>query len=163
MERFWNKVHKTPTCWLWTACTLKGGYGLFLFEKKLQLAHRVAWKLTHTDQLPNGRDVSICHTCDTPACVRPSHLFIGTPKINTHDSISKGRWPYGGKHWTNVTPSRMTRGEAFWSAKLNPELVREIRQRASNGESCKSLGRKYKISDVQVARIVTRRAWKHVL
>ena len=42
-KRFWNKVNVTPTCWLWTAATMKDGYGKVQFRGKLVAAHRVSY------------------------------------------------------------------------------------------------------------------------
>ena len=39
--------------------------------------------------VPDGQDV--CHTCDTPRCVRIDHLFLGPALVNMHDMIAKGR------------------------------------------------------------------------
>lgn len=44
-ERFWAKVHKTETCWLWTAKTSADGYGHFLVGGSMRGAHRVAYEL----------------------------------------------------------------------------------------------------------------------
>ena len=32
-----------------------------------------------------------CHTCDTPRCMNPAHLWWGTFKENTQDAIKKNR------------------------------------------------------------------------
>jgi hypothetical protein len=34
----------------------------------------------------------VLHVCDTPACVNPNHLFLGTMKDNTQDAIKKNRF-----------------------------------------------------------------------
>jgi hypothetical protein len=35
--------------------------------------------------------VLVCHSCDNPPCVRPSHLWPGTNQDNLHDASIKGR------------------------------------------------------------------------
>jgi hypothetical protein len=87
--RFWSKVHKAEHgCWLWTASFRIGGYGNFMFRGKPHKAHRVSWILTH-GEIPDG--ALVCHSCDTPACVRPDHLFLGTHQDNMQDMNAKGR------------------------------------------------------------------------
>src|SRR5688572_10191328 len=73
-ERFWEKVDKTGTCWLWNARKDKDGYGFIRVDGKNKKAHRVAFELVH------GREASksVCHTCDTPGCVNPDHLWEGS-------------------------------------------------------------------------------------
>jgi len=55
-------------------------------------AHRVAWILTH-GEIPPG--MFLCHSCDMPRCVNPSHLFLGTQTDNMQDCVSKGRHGFG--------------------------------------------------------------------
>ena len=82
-DRFWAKVDRgSPTdCWLWTAGTLRGGYGAFSPESGRQAsAHRVAYELTH-GSIPDG--LVLDHLCRTPACVNPAHLEPVTHRENT--------------------------------------------------------------------------------
>lgn len=90
-ERFWEKVHKTETCWIWTANKNgKKAYGLFRpgGTAGKQLAHRVSYEMKY-GPIPEG--AFCCHTCDTPLCVNPDHIFLGDNMDNIRDSCAKGR------------------------------------------------------------------------
>ncbi len=75
-------------CWLWTAYVDRDGYGNITINRKPTPAHRASWEL-FKGTIPKG--LLVCHKCDTPACVNPDHLFLGTHKDNIRDSFAKGR------------------------------------------------------------------------
>ncbi len=108
-KRFWAKVDKSNpnSCWFWNAHCNKGGYGTI----DSKIASRVCWELVNSP-IPEGFDV--CHHCDNPACVNPSHLFLGTASDNLKDSVRKGRLNHSGERNSN--------------AKLTYALVQEIRE-----------------------------------
>lgn len=78
LKRFNDKIMTVPEsgCWLWTGALTSRGYGAFYYSpKSSKLAHRVSLELLGI-QLSSKDEV--CHKCDTPSCVNPSHLFART-------------------------------------------------------------------------------------
>lgn len=95
LVRFWSKVDKTSTCWLWTGMPNGWGYGTFKVSAgNDRFAHRLSWEI-HKGPIPKG--LCVCHKCDRPICVNPDHLFLGSHRDNRDDAIRKGRWPKGHK------------------------------------------------------------------
>lgn len=93
IDRFWSKVAKGDGCWLWTG-SIMGVHGCFTPDGRgVVSAHRFSVELSTGRQIPRG--MFVCHRCDTPHCVRPDHLFIGTPAENSRDMVTKGRHVQG--------------------------------------------------------------------
>ena len=86
--RFWSRVTKTTTCWLWTGDRKPAGYGTLLVGRRHTYAHRLAYELTYGLILPG---MECMHRCDNPPCVRPDHLFLGMHGDNVRDMVAKGR------------------------------------------------------------------------
>lgn len=157
-RRFWSKVARgdDSACWPWTAGTVRGGYGWIWLEgsKRLQ-AHRAAFMLER-GEIPPG--VFVCHTCDNPACCNPSHLFLGTVKDNSDDMIAKGRGrkATGDANGSRLYPARRPRGSAVNTAKLTPELVREIQ---ASAEASRPLARRLGVAHSTILRARRGDSW----
>lgn len=99
-ERFEAKFIPEPNtgCWLWFGATTYNGYGrisLGLSEKhRLTGSHQASWMI-YKGNIPKG--FHVLHSCDTPCCVNPYHLWLGTRTDNMQDCIKKGRFNLGEK------------------------------------------------------------------
>lgn len=102
IARFWGRVLKTESCWLWAA-TPPTQYGSISLNGKTYMAHRLSYILAN-GPIDDGR--LVCHKCDIPGCVRPDHLFLGTHADNSLDMVAKGR---------SVSPSKRRKRKPYGS------------------------------------------------
>ena len=87
-NRFFSKVQKTNSCWLWKACISRNGYGIFgIGDNNRNYAHRVSYFL-HNGKIPKDR--LILHSCDVKHCVNPKHLELGDHSKNIQDAWDRG-------------------------------------------------------------------------
>lgn len=87
MDRLSKKyVVSNSGCWIWTGAKMAKGYGKMWLLGKLIGAHRASWEL-HRGQVPKG--LHVLHSCDTPECINPNHLFLGTNHDNIVDRNNK--------------------------------------------------------------------------
>ena len=153
-DRFMAKVSPEPNtgCWLW-AGAMHGGnaraYGEFWpdsHRRGMVYTHRFAYEEV-VGPIPEG--MCVLHRCDTPSCVNPAHLFLGTQGDNNRDMGAKGR----GRGWSRP-------GEANPASKLTAEKVAELRARAACGDSQYALAAAYGVAQATVNYAVLRRTWK---
>lgn len=149
-DRLWSKVRVTPLadgCWEFTGAKHRFGYGKIGSGGKhgrTLVAHRVSFQLAKPGiQLTPGDFV--CHRCDNPPCVRPDHLFLGTPADNMRDCSRKNRV------WRGSPGGRS--GDASHYSKITEKQATEIVARKRCGEKTSMLAVEYGISTAQVNRI----------
>lgn len=89
-------------CMIWTAASTQNGYGIAYSGRKTlagnnlpEGAHRLVFE-AENGHIPEGHHV--LHRCDTPSCVNPSHLFLGSQAVNMADMANKGRSCIGSRH-----------------------------------------------------------------
>lgn len=123
------EYNESSGCWEWFG-SKRNGYGRMIIgsrtdgTRKSVSAHRISYELTY-GEIPIGMEV--CHKCDNPSCVNPSHLFIGTHQDNIDDRERKGR---------NIVFT----GEEQPRAKLTKKAVKDARwERAYKGTSFQAL------------------------
>lgn len=143
-HRFWSKVQRTPTCWLWKGAKQKG-YGAFWIGEKIVRAHR--WVLGVDDP-----EVLVLHKCDVRACVRRSHLVRGTQKDNMRDCVAKGRLGRNG-----------LAGATVKSSKLRAHQVRRIRRLYAKGTHTQvELGEMFGVTHRAIGYVLHGDTWKHI-
>lgn len=140
-DRFWSKVRRGEPneCWLWTDHCNNNGYAMIAVNRKDRNASRVCWVL-HNGEIPDK--LHVLHRCDNPLCVNPNHLFLGTPRDNMVDCLTKGR---------------------IRSAIVSAEQVIEIRRLYAVGDITQAdLAKQFGMSRRGISLITTRTTWDHV-
>lgn len=137
----------TTGCLLWTAGKDWDGYGIVHLGPAIrsQRAHRVAWEIAHGTRPPRG--LVVRHSCDTPACIEPTHLIIGTVADNNRDRQIRGR-------------SADRRGDKCPTAVLTWPQVAEIRRLLSGGHSHSSLAHQFGVSRKTISKIAHNETWQ---
>jgi len=152
--RFLARVGRSNSsdCWPWLGCKDRWGYGLVSDRRTCNLAHRAAYE-HFVGPIPAG--LCVLHRCDNPACVNPSHLWVGTVADNNLDMVSKGRHRFGIE--TALQP-----GEKHYAARLKVADILEIRRRSAAGESRIALAAVFGVHPTHIKDIDLRRKWKCV-
>ena len=133
-------------CWNWRGPIGNPGYGSLLHGRgNKHLAHRLSYAM-HKGPIPKG--MNICHHCDNRACVKPSHLFVGTSADNVADMLQKGRHRF--------IPHV---GETNGNALLTEEAVRYIR---ISTLTRRQLAEKFSVTPRCIKAVRSGQNWKHV-
>lgn len=144
--RFWSRVNRgdATECWLWVAGTSDTGYGEMRVHGNVMHAHRISWELAFG---PITAGLYVLHSCDTPRCVNPAHLSLGTHTQNMIECGQRGRSPFGVDNH---------------NAKLCDAKVTEMRARYALGESQASIARRFGVCLATAHSALLRHTWKRV-
>jgi len=152
IQNFKAKVSvREGLCWLWNGARDYHGYGqVMLSSYGVQLAHRIAYILEN-GEIPEG--LWVLHTCDVPACVNPSHLYVGTPTNNAQDRENRNR---------RIAPTGSLNGNAAFTE----EQILKIRAIHSSTSKFKPtlqrIANEYSVSLGAIKKIVYKERWSHV-
>lgn len=153
-ERFWKFVIRVGSCWEWAGGVQRGGYGHFMYHigraaVRQVGSHRFSWEMLY-GPIPEG--LHVCHTCDNPRCVRPSHLWLGTDKTNAEDKMRKGRGNLESRRW--IHPRRR-----YANLKLDWAKAETIRARRLAGESPFTLASEFGVSYATILLVMKGKRW----
>jgi hypothetical protein len=95
--------------------------------------------------------LNVLHRCDTPACVNPAHLFLGTRAQNTADMMSKGRNKFVTHFGSDCGASKLLEGDVI-----------VIRKAVEEGATQRKLAADYGVTPQCINLIVKRRNWRHL-
>ncbi len=129
-------------CVLWVGPHRRGYPDAQILGQHVSVTRWVLAKKLNRELAP---DECACHSCDTPMCVNPDHLFVGTHADNKLDCVQK---------------ERHSRGEKVNTAKLTADAIERIRTR--RGESSYKLAREFGVCRTTINRIMNKQYWKHV-
>jgi hypothetical protein len=147
VERFWKNVSVVQNkfdCLEWIGRTSYKGYGVMKINNKTVQAHRFSYQI-HKGTIPDG--MLVCHLCDNPKCVSPSHLFLGTIQDNNLDRDRK---------------QRNALGERNGKSKLTLDDVRKIKRLYQSGYSTKEIVKIMNLNHSTVTNIKLGRSWRWV-
>jgi hypothetical protein len=155
VDFFWSKIippnNEIDDCWKWEGPYNNYGYGKLNFSiqaGKYQTigAHRFSWEF-YNGAIQKG--LLVCHKCDTPPCVNPNHLFLGTDKDNKIDNMLKERHYFGSKHYNTI---------------LEEQDIRNIITDTLNNkyDSITDICTLYNVSYETIRFILVGQTWKHI-
>lgn len=146
----WIEHDLVGGCRLWTGQLNEHGYGILTHGRGNRwLAHRKSYEVCR-GEIPD--EACVLHKCDTPACVNPSHLFLGSRADNIADMYRKGRGAP-----SNWPTSR--RGAEVAHSVLTEAQVLAMRARVAAGERASHVARDYPVGRAAGVNAIRGKTW----
>lgn len=142
LEEYTIKLPDAPGCWLWAQAPQPSGYGRVRIQGRSVFTHRLSWEV-HYGAIPPG--MFVCHRCDTPICVNPNHLFLGTPADNSADRDRKRRQAFGSR----ISAARLTEADV-------------IQIRSTQGMTYSAMARQFGVCKSTIGQIRRNQNWRLV-
>ena len=122
-QRFWAKVRKTKTCWLWTGPRHEYGHPQFKIGGSNVMVYRFSYELAR-GSIPEGKVLD--HLCRVPWCVNPDHL----DPVENSENVLRGIGPGA----INKRKTHCIRGHELVPRPSQPQyrhcpICREVKQR----------------------------------
>jgi len=145
IDRHTEKLPDLPGCWLWTGGLASDGYPVM---KLMGVRNKKVTRIVYTEYI-EGYDPSlwVLHKCDTPLCVNPSHLFLGTNQDNTADRTRK---------------NRQAKGERCNKNQLTQHLIKGIDIALAAGYTQMVIAVWFGTTQSNVSLVKRRINWKHI-
>lgn len=133
-------------CWICTSHAGNGhGYPQYQVNGKPGYLSRYMYENKHS-KIPDG--MCACHKCDTPMCINPDHIFLGTRADNNADKVSKNR-------------QACEIGELNSNSKLTEKQIIEIRN--IHDMKHRQIAEIYNVSKSHITNIRRNYNWRHLL
>lgn len=155
-KRFLLLVEKLANdgCWIWQGSPAgSNGYGRIMVDGVNIQAHRYSY-IKHIGEIPDG--VYVLHKCDTPLCVNPNHLFLGSHQDNSDDKVKKNRQA-NGLRLSKAQNNQIRCGEKNVNSKLKSENVISI---FKDERPQRVIAKDYNVTQTLINSIKKQRSWK---
>lgn len=133
-------------CRIWDGARTTAGYGELVVNKILWYTHRLSY-LLFKGALPKG--MSVCHSCDTPSCINPDHLWLGSQADNLQDARQKGRTKMG--------------SQCFWAKLTERDIVNIRLLYAAGNVSQSELAAQFNVAQQHISKVINLKRWTHIL
>lgn len=147
-RRLAKRVVRVGDCLIWQGCRNTRGYGLMPIGKENRGAtHRVAWAIANGRKPDAG--MHVMHSCDTPSCVNPAHLSLGTAKDNQRDCSLKGR-------------KNPRRGSQHGASKYTEKQIVEAARLFAGGRTYAQISKQLGMTKGALMKTLQGHRWPHI-